>query len=295
VTAIDLPTMWEVMKWPLAACLVLPPLLTYLGMHVVRRGVIFVDLAMAQVASLGTCLALLLGYSLHDRATFWIALTVSFAHAILLSATRNSEKYNVPQEAVVGVPFVFAAAASILLLSKVAGGKDEVQNLLVGDILNVTPRDVLQRAGIFALLAIYYAFFHKKFMLISFDPKGSEAYHVRLWDFLFYAPFAIAIVNFVAVAGVLLTFSYLIVPAVCASMLSEEFVPRLLIGWGIAALASIAGLVASWWLDLPTGAAIVCALGILLAVVGSAVVFRRNYSDPPRRRLNSANSSVRQT
>ena len=270
---------WEVIKWPLFACLILPPLLTYLGMHVVRRGVIFVDLAMAQVASLGTCLALFMGYSLHDRATFWIALVVSFAHAVFLSATRNSEKYNVPQEAVVGVPFVFAAAASILFLSKVAGGQDEVQNLLVGDILNVTPADVGQRAAVFAALAIFYAFFHKKFMLISFDPKGAQALHVRLWDFLFYAPFAIVIVNFVAVAGVLLTFSYLIVPAVCASMLAEKFYARLLIGWGISALASIGGLVASCLFDLPTGAAIVCALGILLAVVGTAVVLRKHYLD----------------
>jgi zinc/manganese transport system permease protein len=269
---------WVVIKWPLLACLILPPLLTYLGMHVVRRGVIFVDLAMAQVASLGTCLALLLGYSLHDRTTFWIALVVSFAHAILLSATRNSEKYNVPQEAVVGVPFVFAAAASILCLSKVAGGQDEVQNLLVGDILNVMPADVWQRTVVFALLAIFYAFFHKKFMLISFDPNGAQALHVRLWDFLFYAPFAIVIVNFVAVAGVLLTFSYLIVPAVCASMLAEKFYARLLYGWGISALASIGGLVASCLFDLPTGAAIVCALGILLAVVGTAVVLRKHLS-----------------
>ena len=283
---------WEVIKWPLIACLILPPLLTYLGMHVVRRGVIFVDLAMAQVASLGTCLALFLGYSLHDRATFWIALVVSFAHAILLSATRNSEKYHVPQEAVVGVPFVFAAAACILFLSKVAGGQDEVQNLLVGDILNVTPTDVGQRAAVFVLLAIFYAFFHKKLMLISFDPKGAEALHVRLWDFLFYAPFAIVIVNFVAVAGVLLTFSYLIVPAVCASMLAERFYARLVIGWGISALASVGGLVASCLFDLPTGAAIVCALGMLLAVVGTAVVVRKHLHDRTRHRPNLIGQNV---
>jgi zinc/manganese transport system permease protein len=251
-------------------------------MHVVRRGVIFVDLAMAQVASLGTCLALYLGYSLHDRATFWIALVVSFAHAILLSATRNSEKYHVPQEAVVGVPFVFAAAASILFLSKVAGGQDEVQNLLIGDILSVTPAEVGQRSAVFVGLAVFYAFFHRKFVLISFDSKGAEAMHVRLWDFLFYAPFAIVIVNFVAVAGTLLTFSYLIVPAVCASMLAERFWIRLLIGWGISALASVGGLVASCLFDLPTGAAIVCALGILLAVVGSAVVLRRHLGGGPQ-------------
>ncbi len=134
----DFQVVWEVMKWPLAACLVLPPLLVYLGLHVVKREVIFVDLALAQVATLGTCVALLLGYHFDDRITFWISLGVTFLGAALFSWSRTRRRGQVPQEAIIGITFVVAAAGVILLLSRVAGGKEELEHLLTGDILNVT-------------------------------------------------------------------------------------------------------------------------------------------------------------
>ena len=273
----DSLVVWEVMKWPLAACLLLPPLLVYLGLHVVKREVIFVDLALAQVATLGTCVALILGYHFNDQVTFWISLGVTFLAAALFSWSRSSEKRNVPQEAIIGITFVVAAAGVILLLSRVSGGKEELEHLLTGDILNVTSLEVGQRAGVFAILGAFYASFHKRFALISTSP--GEAYaqglNVRLWDFLFYAAFALVVVSFVRVAGVLLTFAYLIVPAVCAVMLAQGWKQRLAIGWAIAALASLIGLLASYLLDLPTGAAIVCACGLVLVVVGVIVGVRK--------------------
>jgi len=261
---------WEVMKWPLAACLVLPPLLVYLGLHVVQREVIFVDLALAQLATLGTCVALILGYTFSDRISFWISLGVTFVGAALFSWSRNSEEQQVPQEAIIGITFVVAAAGVILLLSRVAGGKEELEHLLTGDILNVTAADVGQRAMIFAALAVFFAAFHRTFALISSDAKAAVAngLRVRLFDFLFYAAFALVVVSFVRVAGVLLTFAYLIVPAVCAVMLADRWGGRLAVGWVIAATASLVGLFASYQLDLPTGAAIVCACGLLLVLVG---------------------------
>ena len=266
---VDLAVVWQVMKWPLAACLLLPPLLVYLGLHVVKREVIFVDLALAQVATLGTCVALLAGYDFHDRISFWISLGVTFLAAALFSWSRTSHERPVPQEAIIGITFVVAAAGVILLLSRVAGGKEELENLLTGDILNVTSMEVLQRAGVFAALGVFYAAFHKNFALISSDPKKAfaDGVSVRLWDFLFYAAFAIVVVSFVRVAGVLLTFTYLIVPAVCAVTLSKTWTGRLVIGWIVAAASSLIGLVASYQLDLPTGAAIVCACGLLLVLV----------------------------
>ena len=273
----DPQVVWEVMKWPLAACLILPPLLVYLGLHVVKREVIFVDLALAQVATLGTCVALILGYQFSDRVTFWISLGVTFLAAALFSWTRSSDKRQVPQEAIIGITFVVAAAGVILLLSRVSGGKEELEHLLTGDILNVTARDVGQRAGIFAILGVFYGVFHKRFALISSDPDHASAtgLNVRLWDFLFYAAFALVVVSFVRLAGVLLTFAYLIVPAVCAVMLAQGWKRRLAIGWAIAAAASLIGLWASYRLDLPTGAAIVCASGLLLILVGVVVAVRR--------------------
>jgi ABC-type Mn2+/Zn2+ transport systems, permease components len=255
----DFSVVWEVMKWPLAACLLFPPLLVYLGIHVVKREVIFVDLALAQVATLGTCVALLMGYHFDDRITFWISLAVTFVGAAFFSWSRSRKKGPVPQEAIIGITFVVAAAGVILLLSRVAGGKEELEHLLTGDILNVTKGEIGQRTLLFVALAGFYAAFHKRFVLISSDPEAAfnSGMRVRLWDFLFYAAFALVVVSFVRIAGVLLTFAYLIVPAVCGTMLAQAWMRRLVIGWGVAVVASLLGLWTSYQIDLPTGAAIV--------------------------------------
>jgi len=266
----DLSIVWIVMKWPLVACLVLPPLLGYLGLHVVRREVIFVDLALAQVATFGTTIALIFGYTFEDRITFWISLGVTFLAAGLFSWVRGDDERGVPQEAIIGITFVVAAAAVILLLSRIAGGREELEHLLTGDILNVTAGEVGQRAAIFAVLGGFFGAFHRRFALISSEPERAfaEGMRVRLWDFLFYAAFAVVVVSFVRVAGVLLTFAYLIVPAVCGVTLSRTWTGQLVVGWVVAVAASLIGLIASYALDLPTGAAIVCATGLLLVIVG---------------------------
>jgi zinc/manganese transport system permease protein len=211
-----------------------------------------------------------MGHHFDDRITFWISLGVTFVGAAFFSWSRNSTKGAVPQEAIIGITFVVAAAGVILMLSRVAGGKEELEHLLTGDILNVTSGEIGQRALLFAGLAAFYGAFHKRFVLISTDPEQAAAtgLSVKLWDFLFYAAFALVVVSFVRIAGVLLTFAYLIVPAVCGTMLAKEWARRLVIGWLVAVTASIIGLWTSFKMDLPTGAAIVCASGLLLAVLG---------------------------
>lgn len=272
----DFQTVWAVIKWPLAASLVLPPLLVYLGLHVIKREVIFVDLALAQVATVGTCVALLLGYHFDDRMTFWISLAVTFLGAAFFSWSRETRESEVPQEAIIGITFVVAAAGVILILSRIAGGKEELEHLLTGDILNVTRGDVAQRVALFAVLGGFYGAFHKRFVLISTDPTQAFAsgLRVRWWDFLFYAAFALVVVSFVRVAGVLLTFAYLIVPAVCGATLAHRWIDRLAIGWVVAAAASLLGLWASYAMDLPTGAAIVAACGLLLIFVSAWAAVR---------------------
>lgn len=273
----DFATAWEVMMWPLAASLLLPPLLVYLGLHVIKREVIFVDLALAQVATLGTCFGLLMGYHFDDRTTFWISLAVTFLGAAFFSWTRSARETEVPQEAIIGITFVVAAAGVILVLSRVAGGKEELEHLLTGELLNVTRGEVGQRAALFAVLGAFYAAFHRRFVLISSDPAQAFAsgVPVRWWDFLFYSAFAVVVVSFVRVAGVLLTFAYLIVPAVCGASLATQWMHRLAIGWVVAAAASLAGLWLSYVLDLPTGAAIVCACGLMLVIVSAIAAVRR--------------------
>jgi zinc/manganese transport system permease protein len=278
MNGIDFRVAWAVMQWPLIACLVLPPLLVYLGVHVVKREVIFVDLALAQVATLGTCLALLMGYDFHDRVAFWISLGVTFVAAALFSWSRGSHERRVPQEAIIGITFAVAAAAVILVLSRVAGGREELEHLLTGDILNVTAADVGQRVIMFTVLGAFYGTFHRRFALLSSDPGAAQqqGIGVRLWDFLFYAAFSLVVVSFVRVAGVLLTFAYLIVPAVCGLMLATRWKSWIVIGWIVAAAASLLGLVSSYVFDLPTGAAIVCACGVVLLIVSIVSTARRS-------------------
>ena len=264
------------MFWPIVACVLLPWLLVYLGLHVVQRGIIFIDIAMAQMASLGICLAVLLHVDLESWTTFGIALAFTLVGAAIFSVTgkRASE---IPQEAVIGISYVVAAAAAVLLLSRAAEGDEEIKNMLVGNILLVTPREVWERFALFVAVGIFHFAFRKNFLLVSFnrDAAYEKGLRVRWWDFLFYIVFGLVVTSFVRIAGVLLVFSYLIVPAVCGINLARRISNRLLIGWIVALIGGVAGLFFSYWGDLPSGAAIVCTFGALLISISFIGLWRR--------------------
>ena len=268
---------FSVMKWPLIACLVLPGILVYYGLHIIRREVIFVDLALAQVATLGTCFCLYQGHEADDPHNYFYSLGFTLAGALLFTFTRSHKKARVPQEALIGIIYVVAAAAGILLLSKSPHGKEELQRTLVGDLLTVTPYEIGKTAALYAVIAVVHVIFRKQFIKLSFDhDHAAEAgLRVRLWDFLFYALFGLIVTSFVQVGGVLMVFSYLIVPAACGTYLANSLSARLVIGWLVATLASMGGLYASFKFDLPTGAAIVCVLGAALLLAVIAKCFRR--------------------
>jgi zinc/manganese transport system permease protein len=268
--------MWSVMFWPIVACVLLPWLLVYLGLHVVTRGIIFIDIAMAQMASLGICVAVLLHLNLESSATFAIALGFTLVGGAVFSITGKRSS-RIPQEAVIGIAYVFAAAAAVLLLSRAAEGDEEIKNMLVGNILLVSPIDVWKCFGLFVAVGIVHAVFRRSFLLVSFDRDRAyrAGLQVRWWDFFFYALFGLVVTSFVRIAGVLLVFSYLIVPAVCGINLANRIGHRLLIGWMIALIGGVAGLFFSYWVDLPSGAAIVCTFGGLLILVSIGTLFRR--------------------
>lgn len=269
------------MLWPMLACLLLPGILVYFGLHIVRREIIFVDLALAQVAALGTCLCLLLGHEPNDIHTYLWSLGFTFAGALIFALTRSEGRHaRVPQEALIGIVYVVAAAASIVLLSKgPTHANEELKRTLVGEVLNVTPAQVWKTFVLYVGIAIVHFFFRKQFLMISFDPQRAarEGLAIRWWDFLFYALFGLVVTSFVQIGGVLLVFSYLIVPAVCANFLAVRLSLLLVIGWIIATLASAAGLFASFEFDLPTGAAIVCALGAMLIVCAAVWGIRERF------------------
>lgn len=259
----------EFLKWPAVACLLLPGLLVYLGLHIVRREVIFVDLALAQVATLGTCLAILMNYEAHTWQSYAMSFGFTIVGAAIFALTRNQHHHRVPQEALIGIIYVVSAAAGILLLSNSPHGNEELKETLVGDLLYLQSwEQVLKPFGLFVAVAIIHFVFRKKFLALSFEPARAEAENisVRGWDFLFYALFGLVVTTFVQIGGVLLVFSYLIIPAVCANFLASRLVSLLLIGWAVSTLGSVAGLYCSYRFNWPTGAAIVCVLGVVLLI-----------------------------
>ena len=267
------------MKWPLIASLILPWLLVYLGLHIVQRGVIFVDLALAQTAAFGTCVSLIAGYDVHDWQSFALSQVFTFAGAVVLTFTRGRDQ-RVPQEALIGIVYVVAAAAAIVALSKSAGGHEELQRSMVGELLVVPPIEVMKTFGLYVVLGVVHFLFRKRFLAISANAKQAEAsgINVRWWDFVFYMLFGLVVTSFVHIGDVLLVFSYLVVPAVCATYLVNSIPARFAVGWALATGASVVSLFITAKVDLPIGAAIVCVLGVVLVLVVLASRFLRRPS-----------------
>jgi zinc/manganese transport system permease protein len=276
-----MPDIILLLKWPIIASLILPWFLVYLGLHIVQRGVIFVDLALAQVAAFGTCAAILAGYDVHEWQSFAFSMGFTLFGAAVLTLTRTRDQ-RVPQEALIGIVYVVAAAASIVVLSKSAGGKEELQRSLVGELLVVPPAEVMKTFGLYVVLGVVHFLFRKKFFAISAGHESAAAsgMSVAWWDFVFYMLFGLVVTSFVHIGGVLLVFSYLVIPAVCAAFLADSFKSRFLIGWGVATLASVVSLFVTVKMDLPIGAAIVCGLGgaLILVILISCCGFRRPAS-----------------
>ncbi len=264
---------------PFIACLILTAIHTYLGLHVVRRGVIFVDLALAQLAALGSTIALLFGFDLHDPEAYFFSLGMTFLGAAFFSLSRPRREV-IPHEAIIGVTYAVSTAASLIVLDQVPGGAEHIRSLLVGNILTVSEGEILKTALLYAAVGIFHWRYRKPMMAISFnlDQAITEAYRIRGWDFLFYMTFGLVVTSSVALAGVLLVFSYLIVPALISLIFTEDIRFRLAIGWGIGLLASLIGLYTSVALDTPTGASIVCAFGFLffIFVLGKWLQIKKN-------------------
>jgi len=252
---------------PFLMCLVLTGIHAYLGVHVLAREVVFVDIAMAQIAALGATAAYLNGYEIEDWESYAYSLAATLLGAAVLSITR-SRRRNVSQEAVIGIVYAVSSAAAVLLADRAAHGAEQVRTMLVGNLLSVRPFEVGKVFVLYSLVGVMHWFCRRPFLLISTDPRAAydQGWRVRLWDFLFYASFGVVVASSVRIAGVLLVFSYLIVPALAGVMLGGTVGTRLAIGWAFGTLVSVIGMVASAALDLPTGATVVCAFGATLIV-----------------------------
>jgi zinc/manganese transport system permease protein len=253
---------------PFIASLILTGIHAYLGVHVVERGVIFVDLALAQIAALGATIAILAGMDPHGSGAYWISLAFTFLGAGIFALVR-AHRGRIPLEAFIGITYAVASAAAILAMSKATGETEHLKDMLVGNILAVSRPEVIKTAVLYGAIGLFHYIFRRKFLLISTDPKMAEqsGISIGLWDFLFYASFGFVVTSSVAIAGVLLVFCYLIVPSVGAMLFADKIGPRLAIGWTMGTLVSALGCYCSVWLDLPTGATIVCTFGAVLLVM----------------------------
>jgi zinc/manganese transport system permease protein len=259
---------------PFVASLILTGIHAYLGVHVVERGVIFVDLSLAQIAALGATIAILLpisGGDPHAPVVYWISLAFTFLGAFIFSMIRV-KRARIPQEAIIGICYAVASAAAILAMSKATSESEHLKDMLVGNILAVSWGEVAKTAALYGAIGVFHYVFRRQFLAISLDHSRTETHgrSVRFWDFLFYASFGFVVTSSVSIAGVLLVFCYLIVPSVAAMLYSESVGRRLAIGWTMGTVVSAIGVYASLMLDLPTGATIVCTFGIALIIMAVA-------------------------
>ena len=274
----------SVMAPAMVASFLLAAIYVYFGIHIVRRGVIFVDLALAQVAAMGGTVAFLAGYPLEGQGAYLFSLAFAFFGSIVFTLTRAREDA-VSQEAIIGIVYAFAAAATVLLVDKAPHGAEHIKYLLVGNILWVSWSTIGQLLAVVLIVGLFHFFFRHNFFLVSFDPEQarSQGISVALWDLLFYLSLAWTVTTSVQAAGVLLIFSFLIVPAVCGLLLSSGFGMSLLIGWLVGAGVSLAGSALSYAWDLPTGATIICTFGVtlLLVAVVRRFVVRKEHRELP--------------
>jgi zinc/manganese transport system permease protein len=265
---------------PFVASLILTGIHAYLGVHVVERGVIFVDIALAQIAALGATVAILIGMDIHGSGSYWVSLAFTFLGAAVFSVLRTKDS-RIPQEAIIGITYAVSSAAAILAMSKAVGETEHLKDMLVGNILSVSWPEVGKTAALYSLVGVFHYIFRKKFLAISIDAKKAEAdgINVRLWDFLFYVSFGFVVTSSVSIAGVLLVFCYLIVPSVGAILFAKSIGKRLAIGWTMGTLVSGLGVYLSLVLDVPTGATIVCTFGaVLLLMAAARVLFFRKIT-----------------
>lgn len=266
--------MMEVLEFlaaPFAMCLILVGIHCYLGLHVLRRGVIFVDLSLAQVASLGSTVALLFHFEHHSTGSYFISLGFTLIASIYFAWIKKFEK-NMSQEVMIAIVYAFAGSAIILVVNSMAHGAEHIKEILIGKILWVSWGDVLKTFLIYSLVAVVHYIFRKELLKASVGKHEGKA---LFWDFLFYALFGVVITSSVGMAGILLVFSFLVVPALISMNLFTSVKAQLLSGWGIGTLLSLIGMALSYKMDLPAGAVLVTVFTIIPIIFLPLMVRKR--------------------
>ena len=263
---------WLILLPAFTVCVLMSLTHTYLGLHVLSRGIIFVDLALAQVAALGVSIAFLLGEDGHGASAQVYAFSATLVTAFLFAKLRNLPN-KTTREVTIGCVYVVATALSIVILSRSSKGMDELKSIFNGNILWVSWKEITIIALIYLALSAIHYIYRSRFIALSFDNNEKQCPGF-LWEFLFFASFAVVITLAVNVAGVLLVFAFLIIPAFSASIVCGSLIQRLLLGWLLGIVGCLVGLWVAFQADLPVGATVVSVLGVLPLV---ALVIKHSY------------------
>lgn len=258
--------MFEVMFPGFVISVLLIGMHSYLGLHILKRGVIFVDLALAQLAACGAVIGLLFGFPLHSSGSYFTSLFTTLIGAFIFALTRNIENKEIPQEAIIGIVYVVGASLSVLILDRIPSETEHIKEMLVGNILFVNWEQIKKTLFLYSLIGLIHYIFRNKFISISFN-QNRDVINVKLWDFIFYSLFGIVVVSSVELAGVFLVFSFLIIPAVMSTILVKELIKRIIVSWFLGFIMMVIGLFVSVRFDTPTGVTIVVVFGFSLILV----------------------------
>lgn len=261
---------FSLMLWPILACIVLTGIHVYFGAHVIKRGVIFVDLSLAQVAAFGSTLAYLFGVELDSFAAYLLSLGFALLGALIFALTRRRDN-EIQQEAIIGIVYAVATAAAVLAVARQPEGAEHIKAILVGSVLTVTPAVVVKTSVLYAVIGVLHWLWRKPIWAITDDAEaaGRQGISLRLWDFLFYGSFAFVVTSSVHIVGVLLVFALLVVPGTAAIVAGVRASSRrLAFGWVFGVLICVFGMAISFAADLPPGATIVGLFGAGLLATG---------------------------
>ena len=261
-------SIWDIMAPAFFECLILVGIHSYLGLHVIRRKVIFVDLALAQIAALGTTVGFLFGIMPDTTGAYWFSLLFTFIGAAVFSISRFRHE-KIPQEAIIGITYAIAASVAILVIDKAPHGAEHIKEILTGSILWVKWETIRNAAIVYSIVGIFHFIYRRQFLLISENPDRAykSGMNVRFWDFLFYVSFGVVITHSVGTAGVLLVFVFLVVPAITSMLITDVLWKQLVIGWSMGLVVSVMGLYLSYTADLPSGPTVVAFYGLMLVIV----------------------------
>lgn len=269
------------MLWPLLACFVLVGIHAYLGIHVMARKVIFVDLALAQIAALGAVYGVYVGLSFawHPLLIKCVSVIFTLMGALLFALTRTHGE-RIPHEGVIGIIYAAALSLTILLTGHLPHGAEEVTQLLSGSILWVTPKEVMASFWLYLLIGGIHFVFRRQFFIMSSDEAAikQSGLNAKLWDFLFYATFGVVVTNSVSMGGVLLVFGFLVIPSLIGILLASTLTKRLIIGWLTGGLVSTVAVVISYEFDINSGPTIVVMLALVLLAIAIALELKRHFA-----------------